>query len=123
MPESHSAPNGDVSTSEAGAASDIAVLAKAIDSASDDISHFESPGRTMLRSWLNKNMKMKLSDGRVLIGIFLCTDRDANVILGSCAEYLSEPTSSQEEPRILGLAMVPGKHIVTIHVDDANYHQ
>ena len=35
-------------------------------------------------------MKIKLTDGRVLIGIFLCTDKDANVILGTCDEYLNE---------------------------------
>jgi small nuclear ribonucleoprotein (snRNP)-like protein len=48
----------------------------------------DSPGRQKLRSWLNKNLKIEMTDGRVLVGIFLCTDRDANVILGSCSEYL-----------------------------------
>ena len=42
-----------------------------------------SSGRKLLRSYLNKNMKIKLTDGRILIGIFLCTDKDANVILGT----------------------------------------
>ena len=77
-----------------------------------------SEGRRNLTSWLNKNMKIKLTDGRVLIGIFLCTDKDANVILGTCAEYLLEDKSC--EPRMLGLAMVPGRHIVTIHVDETD---
>lgn len=59
-----------------------------------------------------------MTDGRVLIGIFLCTDRDANVILGSCSEYLKEEDiTAEEEPRILGLVMVPGRHIVSIHRD------
>ena len=35
----------------------------------------ERPGVTLLKSWLNKNMKVLMSDGRVLVGIFLCTDR------------------------------------------------
>lgn len=48
----------------------------------------KSPLRLKLESWLNKNMRIEMTDGRVLIGIFLCTDRDRNVILGSCAEYL-----------------------------------
>lgn len=61
-------------------------------------------------------MKIKLTDGRILVGIFLCTDKDANVILGTCAEYLSEENSG--EPRMLGLAMVPGRHIVSIHIDE-----
>jgi small nuclear ribonucleoprotein (snRNP)-like protein len=85
-------------------------------------------GRQLLSTYLNKNMKIKLTDGRILLGIFLCTDKDVNVILGTCAEYLSDESaeralntnhSSDSEPRMLGLAMVPGRHILTIHVDDS----
>ncbi len=63
-----------------------------------------SPGRSLLRSWLNRNMRIVLSDGRVLVGIFLCTDQDSNVILGSCTECLSEAEEAESgvEPRILG---------------------
>ncbi|XP_034941834.1 N-alpha-acetyltransferase 38, NatC auxiliary subunit [Chelonus insularis] len=71
--------------------------------------------REKLKSWLNHFLRIKMTDGRVLTGLFLCTDRDANVILGSCDEYLSEDHS---EPRGLGLVMVPGRHIVSIHLDD-----
>lgn len=55
-----------------------------------------------------------MTDGRVLKGTFVCTDRDANVILGSCIEFL--PTE-HTEARVLGLVMIPGRHIVTIHID------
>ncbi|WAR13709.1 LSMD1-like protein [Mya arenaria] len=74
----------------------------------------------LLQSWLNKSMKVEMTDGRTLIGMFLCTDRDRNVILGSCEEYLQPPGNEgkKEEPRILGLAMIPGHHIVSIHIDD-----
>ena len=95
-------------------------------------------GKDFLRGMLNKLMKIKLSDGRILIGVFLCTDRDSNVILGSCSEYVVDQGNNEEkpantdnaledseidptlniEPRILGLAMVPGKHIVSIHLDE-----
>lgn len=53
--------------------------------------------RALLRSWLNKIIKVKISDGRRLIGSFLCTDKDMNIILGSCQEYV------HEEGRILTL--------------------
>ncbi len=52
--------------------------------------------RLKLESWLNKNMKILMSDGRTLVGIFLCTDRDRNVILGSCVEYLKPNGISNE---------------------------
>ncbi|CAH1997907.1 unnamed protein product [Acanthoscelides obtectus] len=64
-----------------------------------------------------------MTDGRVLIGVFLCTDRDANIILGSCSEYLPHSINGKpanEEPRMLGLVMIPGKHIVSIHIEMNN---
>ncbi|XP_071805338.1 N-alpha-acetyltransferase 38, NatC auxiliary subunit-like [Asterias amurensis] len=74
--------------------------------------------RERLNGWLNQTMRIRMTDGRTLIGLFLCTDKDRNVILGSCEEYLTPPDSSQkEEPRVLGLAMVPGQHIVSIEND------
>ena len=61
------------------------------------------------------------------MGIFLGTDKDANVIMGSCTESMGSEeeeegdSAAAVEPRVLGLAMVPGKHIVSIHVDqDSN---
>lgn len=69
-------------------------------------------GRIKLKSWLNKNFRIKLSDGRLLIGLFLCTDSDANIILGMAAEYRGD------EERCLGLIIVPKAHIVSIEVDE-----
>ena len=45
------------------------------------------------------------------------------MIIGSCNEYTSDPDAAggeSEEPRILGLAMVPGHHIGKIWVDDTS---
>lgn len=125
--------------------------------------------RQQLESLLNKTMRIRMTDGRTLVGCFLCTDRDCNVILGSAQEFLKPsgqcpgnthlppgnggnsqqgisscrpyctplfsgarrmfascsdtltffffPDSfSAGEPRVLGLAMVPGHHIVSIEV-------
>ncbi|XP_013393113.1 N-alpha-acetyltransferase 38, NatC auxiliary subunit-like [Lingula anatina] len=78
----------------------------------------KSAGRKKLEGWLNKTMRIRMTDGRTLVGVFLCTDKDKNVILGSCQEYLKLPESGeQEDPRVLGLAMVPGRHLVSIEVD------
>ncbi|XP_018397231.1 PREDICTED: N-alpha-acetyltransferase 38-B, NatC auxiliary subunit isoform X2 [Cyphomyrmex costatus] len=74
----------------------------------------ELSAKQKLRSWLNRHLRIEMTDGRVLRGAFLCTDRDANVILGSCTEYLS---TEHTEARVLGLVMVPGRHIVSIHLD------
>ncbi|XP_069776238.1 N-alpha-acetyltransferase 38, NatC auxiliary subunit isoform X2 [Narcine bancroftii] len=50
-----------------------------------------SHARCMLESLLNRSMRIRMTDGRTLVGLFLCTDRDCNVILGSAQEYL-KPT-------------------------------
>uniref|UniRef100_A0A452GMS1 Sm domain-containing protein n=1 Tax=Gopherus agassizii TaxID=38772 RepID=A0A452GMS1_9SAUR len=74
-------------------------------------------------------MRIRMTDGRTLVGCFLCTDRDCNVILGSAQEFLKAsgapdawvPHSlAASEPRVLGLAMVPGHHIVSIEVELEN---
>ncbi|CAB3982618.1 Hypothetical predicted protein [Paramuricea clavata] len=77
-----------------------------------------SPSSALLQSWLNKIIKVKISDGRRLIGSFLCTDQEMNIILGSCQEFVYGEDYENEEPRILGLAMIPGKHIVSLEIDE-----
>jgi len=127
-----------------------------------------------LRSWLNKNIKVEISDGRFLVGTFLCTDRDGNVIIGLCNEYTRDPDlmysqgdqelkgretgdkenapnpaqssadglnsrlagteatadsskgceadlNTVDEGRILGLAMVPGRHIKKLYIDESPF--
>merc|ERR1712141_411023 len=77
-----------------------------------------SKDHTFLRKMLNKTFRIRITDGRTLIGSFLCTDKDQNIILGQCQEYVkSSGPESGEEARILGLAMIPGKHIVSIELD------
>lgn len=44
--------------------------------------------RQQLQALLNKTMRIRMTDGRTLVGCFLCTDRDCNVILGSAQEFL-----------------------------------
>lgn len=65
-----------------------------------------TPGRAKLQLWLYRSMRIVMTDGRILIGIFLCTDSDANVILGVCSEF----TKNGGDERMLGLVMVPGKY-------------
>ncbi|XP_018589034.1 N-alpha-acetyltransferase 38, NatC auxiliary subunit isoform X1 [Scleropages formosus] len=107
-----------------------------------------SLARLKLENLLNKSMRVRMTDGRTLVGLFLCTDRDCNVILGSAQEFLKPSGSaasaadasatpsrrdffndgvrlslpppdsfSQGEPRVLGLAMIPGHHVVSIEVE------
>ena len=69
--------------------------------ASSTSSETSTKGREFLRSMLNKLMKIKLSDGRILIGVFLCTDKESNVILGSCAEYVVQQSNTHDKGKML----------------------
>lgn len=73
-----------------------------------------SAGRAKLQSWLYRQLRIQLTDGRILTGNFLCTDADANVILGMCME----DTEKGGEVRMLGLVMVPGRHIVKMEMEE-----
>lgn len=78
-----------------------------------------SAGRQKLQSWLYRHLRVQLTDGRILKGNFLCTDADANVILGMCME----DTEKGGEQRMLGLVMVPGRHIVKMEMEEINAEQ
>ena len=54
----------------------------------------QTPGRQFLAKLLNKSMKIQITDGRYLIGTFVCTDMQSNVILASCQEFIDENTDS-----------------------------
>lgn len=71
--------------------------------------------RARLRSWLNEVFKIVITDERIIVGYFVCTDRDGNVILENSYEY-TQTIEDNNEPRKLGLALVPGKHIVSVAV-------
>jgi small nuclear ribonucleoprotein (snRNP)-like protein len=83
-----------------------------------------------LRSLLNQQLKVELSDGRLLVGQLLCTDRDQNIILVGCSEHAWLPAISlngqhcpsdsqtplEHEVRLLGLVVIPGEHIRRLSV-------
>jgi small nuclear ribonucleoprotein (snRNP)-like protein len=54
----------------------------------------EETRRAFLKKYLNKTMRVKITDGRILIGTYLCTDKDANIVLGACKEYQNSDSTS-----------------------------
>ncbi|XP_040157663.1 N-alpha-acetyltransferase 38, NatC auxiliary subunit isoform X2 [Anopheles arabiensis] len=80
------------------------------DSGTDNEADRFNPKRELLRSWLNRLFRIKMTDGRILSGYFVCTDADANVVLQATSEF----TEIGGEERVLGLVMIPGRYIVSI---------
>lgn len=46
-------------------------------------------------------MRVQMTDGRVLVGVFLCTDRDRNLILGNASEFIFTPSKFPSSHRFL----------------------
>eukprot|EP00041_Stephanoeca_diplocostata_P026049 m.694353 g.694353 ORF g.694353 m.694353 type:complete len:487 (-) comp22881_c0_seq1:3308-4768(-) len=82
-----------------------------------------SPLRKQLEGLLGRQLRVTLSDGRLIYGKLLCTDRDRNLVLGDSDEYNKcsgteigdgdAASSGYEFRRRIGLVMVPGAHIVS----------
>lgn len=49
----------------------------------------QGQGKAILEGYLNRRMRVVISDGRVIDGNFVCTDRDRNMVLGNCEEFFS----------------------------------
>ena len=47
-----------------------------------------------IKGLVNKMLRVQISDGRVLVGSLLCTDRDQNLIMGGAAEYWHDETGN-----------------------------
>merc|ERR1712193_436079 len=50
----------------------------------------DSDAENQMYEWIGRKMKIKITDNRVLIGKFMCTDRDSNLILNNTEEFLTE---------------------------------
>ncbi|GAA5796754.1 hypothetical protein EDC94DRAFT_232344 [Helicostylum pulchrum] len=65
-----------------------------------------------LTSYLNFKSRVKITDGRTFIGTFVCIDKEKNIILAHTEEF------RDTEKRMVGLVMIPGKHLVKIETED-----
>ncbi|KAG9415414.1 N-alpha-acetyltransferase 38, NatC auxiliary subunit [Aphanomyces cochlioides] len=61
---------------------------------------------------LDEQLRVEITDGRILVGHFHCLDRDQNLILTDTAEFRC-PQDSTFAPsvRSLGMILIPGRHV------------
>lgn len=74
----------------------------------------DTPGVARLRALLGKELRITITDNRIFIGTFACTDRDLNIVLTSVYEF---PVGYQtdhlvENGRFVGMLMFPWRHVV-----------
>ncbi|KAG1473274.1 hypothetical protein G6F56_001048 [Rhizopus delemar] len=72
----------------------------------------DTPNIQKLASYLNFQARIKITDGRIFVGTFMCIDKQKNVILANTKEY------REEEERLVGLVMIPGEHLVKMETED-----
>ena len=77
---------------------------------------------------LGKKVRILLSDERVIEGDLQCMDKDLNFILGNAIEHHGMNASDHQVievdpakvPRLIGMTMVPGQHVVNIFCLSSN---
>uniref|UniRef100_A0A0N5AN38 Sm domain-containing protein n=1 Tax=Syphacia muris TaxID=451379 RepID=A0A0N5AN38_9BILA len=65
-----------------------------------------------LKDWLGRDLEVELTDSRIIVGKFMCTDNAPNVILSRC----KESWKGESDYRDIGLVIVAGEHIRSIHL-------
>ncbi|KRX23369.1 LSM domain-containing protein 1 [Trichinella nelsoni] len=83
----------------------------------------EKPPHLKLDELFESILRIGIDDGRIFVGRFLAVDKDVNVILCECCEFvpISEEDRDKDKPdthifsRQLNSALIPGKQIVSIH--------
>ncbi|KAI9209231.1 uncharacterized protein BJ171DRAFT_111576, partial [Polychytrium aggregatum] len=65
---------------------------------------------TRLRSFLQRQVRVVITDGRRFVGCFVCIDKAKNIILRGAQEF------KNDDIRYVGLIMIPGKHVVKIEL-------
>ncbi|PWN38257.1 uncharacterized protein FA14DRAFT_153585 [Meira miltonrushii] len=83
--------------------------------------------KTIEETFLGKNTKITINDGRTFEGRFVCTDSEVNVILQGTHEYRirnqskgtevdTANTDTTLQKRWAGMVMIPGQHITNVEV-------
>ncbi|KRY85376.1 Small nuclear ribonucleoprotein-associated protein B [Trichinella pseudospiralis] len=83
----------------------------------------EGPHHLKLDELFESVLRIGVDDGRIFVGKFVAVDKDVNVILCDCCEFvpISEEDRDKDKPdthilsRQLNSALIHGKQIVSIH--------
>lgn len=91
---------------------------------------------TYLTTYLNKTLRIHITDGRMFVGEMKCTDNECNIILAMTHEYRHPSESDVKlaaerhekagkagnvkvdmKKRFVGLVVVPGQYITKMELD------
>lgn len=61
----------------------------------------DEDAKQLLRGYINQRLRVVLNDGRIVDGNLLCTDRNCNIVIGDCEEFVSQQDAGQLVKRYL----------------------
>ena len=62
--------------------------------------------------FIDGRLRVGLADGRVIVGNFLCFDKQKNILLNEAFSF-TPPDQAQQRP--LGMVVIAWKHVRTCH--------
>ena len=69
--------------------------------------------REVLKGYLSKRFRVEISDGRIIEGSFVCTDRDRNIVLSNCEEFYGRHEMGEERFFLFEHArLVSKRHVI-----------
>ena len=78
----------------------------------------ESPAIARLRLLIGRTLRIQISDSRLFLGTFACTDRERNVILTNTEEFrLDALAAATSQGRYVGMVMIPWKYVTKAEVE------
>mmetsp|Transcript_12613 Transcript_12613/g.24497 ORF Transcript_12613/g.24497 Transcript_12613/m.24497 type:complete len:122 (+) Transcript_12613:3-368(+) len=75
------------------------------------------PRLHQLKKCVNRQARITLSDGRVVMGTFICFDYQGNVLMNNAEEQKRGTGSNTIENRHLGMIMVKPQHLVKLETE------
>lgn len=75
-----------------------------------------------LKKLLGSNIRIRISDGRLIEGEFQCFDKHMNFIIGNAIEYHNHSNNNNDDDktisnlssRSLGMSVIPGNHVIKV---------
>ena len=73
-----------------------------------------------VRELLDNDLRVTLTDGRILVGTFSCFDKQRNVLLTNVSEYRKADDGRLGCRRNLGIVLVPRRWITECHAAEVS---
>jgi len=80
----------------------------------------DRPAVDAIKAFLHRTLRISITDGRVFLGTFSCTDKQLNIVLTNTEEFRpgAPPSPFPVQGRYVAMVMVPWKLVEKIELQD-----